>query len=156
MSNLYQMFDTKGNAEAGSTLHICIPDTNTPAYADADKEKPVKAITLTMLGANSVAHEAFAVTQIREMRKSSLEKSEGKSDDVISDSFFSDTAAQQVDRLLAVCTAWENVDGFFSVEGVEGTGEFNKENVRTLLTRFDDVRVQAINFLDKRANFIKS
>ena len=148
MSDLFKRFDTVANSEAGATLHFTTP-TGELAYIDEDEANPCKPLTVTMLGASSAAHKAHGIAVLRDMRKNSKKK--GNKEDVISDDFFEETAAQQVKRLVAVVTGWENmcVDSAKSLP-------CTKENVEKVFTQYQSLRVQAINFLDNDVNFIKS
>ena len=143
--NIFQKFDTVANAEAGATLHFTLPDSSELAYVDEEKKKP---LTVTMVGSASAAHKAFGVKQLRKLREQPTKKSDDKG---ISDNFFEETAEQQVERLVSVVTGWENMD----VDGKGGL-DCTPENVKKVFSQYEELRVQAINFLDKRANFTKS
>ncbi len=149
--NFMQQFDTVSNSEAGATLHFKLPDGDL-AYLDFDAANPKKAVTVTMLGSSSDAHKRHAIAALREMRAESKKKRNKKKDDVdISESFFEETAAAQVRRLAAVVTGWTNI-----VDDKGGALECNKKNVEYVFGKYQELRVQAINFLDEDANFIKS
>lgn len=139
-----QQFDTVTNSESGAVLHFKSPVDGKLAYLDEEKTKP---LTVKMLGASSVAHQAHAVEFLRGMRKEDKSK---KDDNGYPDTFFTDTAEQQAKRLSAVITEWTG----FTEKGKEV--ECNKDNVYKVMLKFQELRIQAINFLDNSANFIKS
>jgi len=139
-----QKFDTVTNSETGATLHFKSPEDGKLAYLDKEKTKP---LTVKMLGASSAAHQAHAVKSLREMRGA---EKQDKDDNGYPDSFFSDTAERQAKRLSAVIVEWTG----FTKDGKEV--ECTKENVFDVMVKYQELRVQAINFLDNTANFIKS
>lgn len=153
MNNFMAQFDTVANSEAGAKLHFKLPNGNY-AYIDFDKEKPVKAVTVSMLGASSDQHKKHAIKKIRQARvkaKAKEKQTHGKGEDeAMPDSFFEDTAESQVDRLVSVVTSWENM---FDEAGK--ALECNSKNVKFIFTKYQSLRVQAINFLDDDVNFIR-
>ena len=146
--SFFNQFDTVANAEAGAKLHFTIPNSDELAYLDADAKEPKLAVTVTMLGSSSSQHKKHAVKSLRKMRADAKRKGNRKSDD-ISDTFFEDTASAQVERLLSVVTGWENIN----LDGKKSL-EFTPANVEKVFTQYQELRVQAINFLDDDVNFI--
>ena len=146
--NFMQQFDTVSNSEAGAKLHFKLPSGEL-AYIDADQDEPVKAVTVTMLGSSSKAHEKMAAQAIRDMRIKS-KKERNKKEDEIKDSFFDEIAEAHVKRLVAVVTSWENI-----LDDKGGMLECTKENVAFVFTKYKMLRDQAIAFLEDDANFIK-
>lgn len=147
--NFMQQFNTVENAESGATLHFVMPSGGL-AYLDFDQDKPKKAVTVTMLGASSSAHKKHAVETIRIMREKA-KNNKNKKDDNISDDFFEETAQSQVRRLVSVVTEWANI-----VDEDGKAIKCTKENVKDVFSKYQELRVQAINFLDSDVNFIKS
>lgn len=142
--DLLQQFDTAGNSEAGAKLHIKTP-TGDLLYLDNEKEKPVM---IEMLGVSSVAHQSHTIKKLRENQA----QQKGKTDaNEIKDTFFADTIDAQVERLCSVVIGWEHMP---TVDGKEF--KFSKENVKALMTKYQEIRNQALSFLDNTLNFIKS
>lgn len=148
--SFFQKFDTVANAEAGAKLHFTLPNSDELAYLDFEADEPKQGVTVTLLGASSSQHKKHAVKSLRKMRLDAKKKGNKKADE-IADTFFDDTADSQVERLLSVVTGWENIN----LDGKK-TLEFTPENVKKVFTQFQELRVQAINFLDDDANFTGS
>jgi len=150
MQNIMAQFDTVANSEQGAKLHFKLPSGEL-AYIDADKEKPVKPLTVSMLGSSSDKHKQYAVSEIRSIRAKAKKSRNKKESDDISDSFFADTADALVKRLVAVVTSWENV-----LDDKGGLLECTPANVKFVFDKYQSLRIQAIDFLDDDVNFIKS
>ena len=88
---------------------------------------------------------------LRDYRIKSKKTHGKKKDEDISDDFFEETSASQVSRLMAVVTSWENM---FDTEGK--ALDCTPDNIKFLFSKYQELRVQAINFLDSDVNFIKS
>ena len=147
-------FDTVANSEAGAKLHFKLPNGKY-AFIDGDKEKPVKAVTVSMSGGSSDAHKKHTIKQVRKLRAAALKKEKlthgkGEDEELMSDTFFEETAESQVERLVAVVTSWENM---VDDKGVDL--KCNAKNVRFIFTKYQSLRVQAINFLEDDVNFIQ-
>ena len=151
MLDLFAEFDTETNSNNGAKLHFKLKNGDL-AYLDFERESPKKPVTVTMLGASSDAAKKHAVSVIRQARLDSKKSRNKKSDDVDTpDTFFDDVAEGQIERLMAVVTSWENI-----VLPGNKELECTKENVKTLFSKCQELRIQAINFLDDDVNFIKS
>ncbi len=142
--DLLQQFDTVGNSEAGAKMHIKTPKGDL-LYLDDEKTKPV---VIEMLGVSSVAHQSHTIKKLRENQAKQKQKD---ADNEIKDTFFADTIEAQVERLCSVVVGWENMP---TVDGKEL--KFSKENVKMFMTRYQEIRNQALSFLDNTLNFIKS
>lgn len=151
-NNFMAQFDTVSNSEKGAKLHFKLSNGE-PAYLDGDKEKPVKPVTVSMLGSSSNVHKKFAIKEIREFRlKSKKERNKSKEDkDDVPDTFFEDTAKSQVNRLVEVVTEWENM-----LDDKGGLLPCTRENVKLVFTKYQALRLQAIEFIENDANFIAS
>ena len=149
-TNFMAQFDTVANSEQGAKLHFKLP-TGELAFIDADKETPKKPVTVTMLGASSDKHKKYSINALRDYRIKSKKSHGKKKDEDISDDFFEETSASQVSRLMAVVTGWENM---FDESGK--ALDCTPDNIKFLFGKYQELRVQAINFLDSDVNFIKS
>jgi len=128
MTNILKMFDTVSSSEEGSWLHLRVPGTDEKAYADGDKQK--KPLRIKLKGPDSDAWTAFA-------RKAAKQESKNKTTH--------EMALDDAQLMAKMTLGFDNIPDF----------EFSKDAAIKLYLDYKDIRIQAINHVANRENFIK-
>lgn len=132
----FSVFDTVAQANKGAKLHLTVPGTKEPAYAD-DKEK--KPLTITLLGTDS---DVFTKEQQAKLRKMRIENKKGKKADDVD---LEKNIKEACETYAKLTVGWENMPS-----------DFSYENAVELYTKYKDIRVQVGDFIAEQANFIQS
>lgn len=146
------LLDADAQSNSGAVMHVINPETGKPAYLDAEKETPVKAVTISFLGPNSDAAKKHAIKEAREDQSSLSAKRKKKGDIDIPDNAHEVGSKKMASRLSALATGWENMPA-----DNKGTLiPFSKEKAYELFLKLSELRNQANEYLGDNVNFIKS
>lgn len=139
------VFDTVSQANKGSELHLVHPKTKMHVYADKEEKKPIK---ITMLGADSDVFAEFVEKSVKENRRKEVSKklNGNKEEDFKID----DMTKAICKKLATVTTGFENL----ILPGDKSPLVCTYENAFNLYLKFKDIREQANEFFEDKANFI--
>ena len=130
MSNVLQLFDTVGQSEAGSWLHLDRPDNGEKAYLDDAGKQPLR---IKLKGPDSKAWVSF----VRKARK-----------EVDSKKSIEETDLEEAQLMARLTLDWENIP---DSEGKPM--KFNSDDAIGVYLRYKDIRIQAVRFIQKQENF---
>jgi hypothetical protein len=136
----FAVFDTVSAANEGAELHLTVPGSGELAYLDAGNKNPKKPCIIKLLGAKSDKN-----TQIQqEYQRKQRDRKVGEA-----------PANQERDRLLnmvaGLTVGWSNIP---DDDGKELP--FSHENAVTLYSKYEEIFEQALQFILRKENFIKS
>ena len=145
------LLDSDAQSNAGAVMHVVNPKTGEPAYLDADKKKPVKAVTISFLGPNSDEAKKYEIKKLRESqaKESGFRKSKNKAI-IITDDAHEVNAKKTASLLAALATGWENMPA----DDKGALIPFSKEKAFELFVKLADLRYQSDEFLGEKTNFI--
>lgn len=131
--NILKQFDTVSVSEDGAWLHLCLPGSDDPAYADPGED--TKPLRIKLKGPDSEIWTAF---QRKAMRQGNKDEKRTAHQIALDDS-----------QLFAKMTmAWENFP--------EECGECTFENATKVYLNYKDIRLQALRFVMKQENFTQA
>lgn len=138
MFNL-NVFDTVTQSNAGADLHLLIPGSKMPAYADKEETKP---LIITLLGSDSDAYTKELQKKAKEYRRNN--KKSGNDVDI-------EKATREACELYAKLTI-----GFKNIpSGEKKDLECTFDNAFQLYMKYKDIRIQVGDFISDQANFIR-
>ena len=152
MSNVFNQFKTRSNADKGAEIHIKCADGSL-AYAD-DDDKKLKPIKIKVLGGDSSVNMELAAKELHDrekVKRESDKKSKGEllSVEEIQEAMLK-TIDSEVEYLVKMVVAWENIE----IDGKKL--DCTPDNVRLCMGTYDEIRSQTILFIKNKVNFIKS
>lgn len=133
------VFDTVTQANSGAELHLLVPGSKVPAYAD---DKETKPLTINLLGSDSDLYSKEIQKKARELRR---KKSNSNDLDL-------DKNIREACELYARLTV-----GFKNIPSDEKGKylECTYDTAFNLYMKYKDIRVQVGDFISDQANFIK-
>jgi len=132
------IFDTVTQSNAGAKLHLLVPSTKMPAYADAKETLP---LTISLLGADSDLYSKEIQKKARELRR---KKNNSNDLDL-------DKSIREACELYARLTvSFENIPSGEKGKYIEGT----YQNAFDVYLKHKDIRVQVGDFISDQSNFI--
>ena len=139
------MFDAKGRANKGATLHLINPVTGEPAF---NGETPV---TITLLGKQSDAHIDFVNAQVRDIRKEAAKNPKAKPKKKDDEYDLRESIEELADKLAKMTVDWT---------GLEADGQkipLDHESKKRVYIDYFDIREQVNEFFEDKdgVNFIK-
>ena len=141
-------FNATASADEGATceLDVFTADGWEPAFLDCDAKEPKKRLSINLLGAASDKAKKYLNAEIRKERAKAKGKKQGDDDFDLAE-----LVEQKAKRAAALTTGWANIP-----DEKGGLLEFSEKAAYEIYIKYDDIRSQVINFIDDRANFIKS
>ena len=140
MSFDLSVFDTVSAANEGADLHLLIPGTKEPAYADKEEKKP---LIISLLGYDSDAYTKELQKKAKQHRRNTAKN---KQDDIDIDKVVRETC----ELYAKLTTGFKNIPG---EDGKELACTF--DNAFKLYMDYKDIRVQVGEFISEQANFTK-
>ena len=132
------VFDTVTQSNKGAELHLLVPSSKIPAYAD---EKETKPLLINLLGSDSDAYRKEIQKKARELRRK-----KNTSNDLDLDKNILE-ASELYARLT---TGFKNIPGDEKGKDLDCTFD----NAFNLYMKYKDIRVQVGDFISEQANFI--
>lgn len=131
----FSVFDSKTPANEGAWLHLTIPGTKEKAYLDHTSKTPKKPVRIKLVGTKSDKYREWLQEFKREAR------AEGKDEKAVAD-------LEDAQMMAKFTLEWENVVD----DGKEL--ECTNENAEKLYFKYNEIRVQAFQFMMDSANFM--
>lgn len=130
MNDILKAFDTESQSESGAWLHLSLPGTDgEPAYADKERKKPLR---IKLKGPDSDTWTAF--------QRKALAQGDKKDKRTAKEIALDDS------RLFAKLT--------LEAENIPGFEKCDIDTMTDLYFKYKDIRIQALQFVLTRENFI--